>query len=329
MTSSIAYVTYFDRHFLPQGLALYHSLKKHHPSAVLWILCFDDYTYDLLAAMKLKDLKLTSLGEFEDQELKKIKGSRNRLEYIWSTTPSFLLYVFKHSKASHLVYLDADLFFFSSPLSTFKELGNNPLYLVEHRFPEAEKVREKFSGSFNVGYLIFARQRITFSCLNRWRKQCIKACTSTYKKGVFGDQLYLNEWPKLYKKLVITPNLGVNTAPWNVGQYNLTQKKDTIFINNHALVCYHFHQFRFVSPRKFQLVTGYSLAPKVRRLIYSHYSKEFTKQLKSIHKYDPNYSPIVPKPSFSSYLVNFVSRRIGGFYWQLRALFNTNKNVSL
>ena len=35
------YCTYFDRGFLPQGLAMWTSLKAHDATAVLWVLALD------------------------------------------------------------------------------------------------------------------------------------------------------------------------------------------------------------------------------------------------------------------------------------------------
>lgn len=321
---NIVYCTYFDKDFLQKGLSLHSSLLKFRPDAILWILAFDKYTEKILKKMKLKGVKIISLSEFEDSKLLAIKNSRNRVEYIWTCTPSWALFVLKKSKANYVVYLDADFYFYSDVLPGVKEIGNKSILAVEHRFPPGREHIAKDSGRFNVGFNIFTNNKIGINCLNRWRKQCLDWCYWRNEDGKLGDQMYLDEWPKLYSsELVISQNIGVDTAPWNVSQYKVSKRKDGVYINNEILICYHFHQFQVLGPDNFSRVLGYTLSKEVVKYIYEPYEKEIAIQYKNIRKFDPKF--IIKPPSNGenkTYLLRQkLAKYIGPAYWRMKGFF--------
>lgn len=316
--SKIALCTYFDKNYLLKGLNLYESLEKHNPGYTLWVLCFDGYTKKILDKLKLKNVKTISLSEFEDDKLKAIKNTRSKVEYIWTCTPSLPLYVFKKDKkVNKVVYLDGDLFFFSSFEPAIKELGRDSIYTVEHRYPPDQMSRINTSGRFNVGFQIFKRDKEAFRCLRRWRNQCLDWCYWRLEDGKLGDQLYLNEWPDLYKNLVISENLGVNAAPWNVGQYKVTKRKDGVYINNDKLICYHFHQFQILGENKFSRIYGYTPAPEVIELIYKPYEREIKKQIEKVKKMDKSFRIVPPKKNIVDESKRRLIKFMGPLYWKV------------
>lgn len=110
------FCTLFDRNYLYKGLVLYKSLIRHCPLFHLYVLCFDDTTYDVLQKLDLPQMTLISMGEFEDAELLKAKQDRSIGEYCWTCTSSLILYILnEYPENQRLTYLDADLMFFSNP----------------------------------------------------------------------------------------------------------------------------------------------------------------------------------------------------------------------
>jgi hypothetical protein len=296
----IEYCTYFDKNYLVKGLCLLSSFHKHNPGAILWVLCFDEYTHSILKALNPRNVKLISLNEFEDRELRKAKENRSRVEYYWTCTPSLPLYLMKKKKSlTHVGYLDADLYFYSTVRPAVVELGKQSIFTVEHRYPPGEEYKNEKTGRFNVGFQIFKSDTEGKACLHRWRDQCIEWCYWKLENGKLGDQLYLNEWPSLYKNLCISSNLGINAAPWNIGQYSVKKANRKILINNHLLMCYHFHQFEIRSETSFKYSTGYLFSKAVKELIYGEYIDEIKKQISRIKNIDSVFSPPVAKKSFS------------------------------
>jgi hypothetical protein len=300
MFEGIIFCTYFNKNYLQKGLALHTSLLKHNPTAKLWILCMDTYTKRLLDKLKLTGVTTITLSQFEDSQLKKAKKNRSLVEYFWTCTPSLPLYIFKHNpRVNKAIYLDADLYFYSSIKPIIEEMGDNSIYIVEHRYPKDQKYRDNVSGRFNVGLIVFKRDKEGLDCLKRWRKQCNKWCYLKPEPGKMGDQMYLNEWPELYTNLVISKNLGVNTAPWNIMQYQVTNKQSQIHINKDQLIFYHFHQLEVLGKNRFNYAHGYKFTKNTIDYIYKPYTIELTKQYEIINKYDPSFKIDASKSSLS------------------------------
>jgi len=323
LKNETVFCTYFDKNYLLKGLAMCSSLVKYNPWASLWVLPMDLYSLKILKKMNLANVTLIDKKAFEDEKLLKAKKNRSRVEYIWTCTPSLPLYVFKENKkAEKVIYLDSDLFFFSGVEPAIKELGKGSIYTVEHRYPPSQRSRLKTSGRFNVGFQIFTRTEESEKCLKRWRKQCIEWCYWRYEDGKIGDQGYLNEWPDLYENLVISKNLGVNTAPWNVGQYKVSKKNGKIFINKDRLICYHFHQFQILSENSFSHTYGYNLSKDVVNYIYKPYEKEIKRQIKRVKQIDKNFRIASTESGRIRLLKQKITKILAPIYWETRSKFN-------
>ncbi len=197
MSTTYYFCTYFDKNYLDKGLALYHSLLQHCKLFTLYILCMDDDVYRELRALNLESVTLLSLSEFEweDQKLIESKTKRSLIEYYFTCTPSLILKILEGNKnITSLTYLDADLYFFSSPEPLYAEMEGYSIGIVGHRFPDSLKHLEKY-GVYNVGLLSFQNDRNGITCLRWWRDRCLTWCYDRIEDGKFADQKYLDDWP--------------------------------------------------------------------------------------------------------------------------------------
>lgn len=237
------YCTYFDHRFLPQGLALYSSLRKHCTSFRLWILCMDPLVYRILFRLSLPDLTLIRIQDLEnaDPQLANAKQNRGLLDYYFTCTPSLPLFVLsRHLDVPMITYLDADLFFFSNPAPLYAEIADSTIAIIAHRFPERLRHLEIY-GAYNVGWLTFTRNDESFNALLRWREQCIEWCSERHENHRYADQKYLDDWPALYKNLVVLRHKGANLAPWNLANYEIGWHDSRVWVDDQPLIFYHFH----------------------------------------------------------------------------------------
>ena len=169
--SAIGYhfCTYFDRHYLYKGLALYRSLARHCDAFTLWVLCFDQVTHEILSELDLPGVRLIARDEFErgDDALLEARRDRTLVEYYWTCTPSLLLYVLRYNpQGDILTYLDADLFFFSDPQPIYDELGAHSILIIEHRYAPKYAHFAETAGIYNVGALAFRHDRQGVLCVS-------------------------------------------------------------------------------------------------------------------------------------------------------------------
>lgn len=275
------FCTYFDIAYLPQGLALYTSLKKHCPDFRLCILCMDEDVHEMLSEMALPEIDLISLQEFEkdDDLLLGAKRNRSRIEYYFTCTPSLPLFVFrKYSDINLLTYLDADLFFYAHPKPVFQELSHHSIGIIPHRYAPRYCIMEP-QGMYNVGWLSFRRDSNALSCLSWWREKCVEWCFKRSEDDRFADQKYLDEWPVLFAGVKEIQHKGANLACWNSENYSIKLQENEITVDEQELIFYHFHRLRRLTKRVYG--AGYHQT-RVDRVIRDNVYKPYLEKLLNI-----------------------------------------------
>ena len=291
-----SFCTYFDKHYLVKGLTLYLSLMKHAEPFTLYVLCLDEFTFRTLRTLGRPNLIPISLESFErgDDALREAKNNRDRVEYFFTCSPSLPLYVFREYRQVDLIsYLDADLFFYSSPGPIYSELGNRSVSIIGHRFPEHLKSLERY-GVYNVGMISFRNDRYGLECLQVWRQQCLEWCYDRVEGGRFADQKYLDEWPGRFNPHVaVLRHKGANVAPWNWMNYEIRCSNGEIEVDGQPLIFYHFAELKILNrwlcnPTLSKYGRG-SLA--LRRYIYRPYLRALSETRKWLEGIEPDLDP--------------------------------------
>jgi hypothetical protein len=275
------FCTLFNWLYLPQGIALYHSLARTvNGEFELHVLCMDDFTFDALRALDLPHLRRIALAEIETNALRAVRGTRTIGEYCWTCTTPLLKHVIDQQPPDAVVsYIDADLGFFSDPSVVLAEMGSGSIYVHEHGFAPEHTELLMASGRFNVGLVCFRNNGEGRACLDKWSAQCLDECVMDAAAGLCGDQGYLDEWPDLYPGLVIAANPGVGLAPWNLSKYKLGNDRGVLTVDGTPVVFYHYHSLRMMRSRLgFKSVAtasgNYRFGPEIMRAIYQPYTAE-------------------------------------------------------
>jgi len=289
------FCTLFDSNYSSRGLTLYRSLEKVCDDFHLYIFAFDDRSFAVLQKLDLRKATIISLKEFEDAELLRVKPTRSRAEYCWTSTSSTILYVLENYTVDMCAYLDADMMFFESPKALFDEMGDDSVLITEHRYsPRYNK--EALSGKYCVQFVSFRNNERGLEVLRWWRERCIEWCYARFEEGKFGDQKYLDDWTTRFTGVHELQHLGGGMAAWNVQQYDVFEKNGKLFgkekINGHEfpVIFYHFHYLRFLDKDRIELGRRL-LSDSVLRLLYVPYLVELEKAKREIALIDPSFDP--------------------------------------
>jgi hypothetical protein len=244
------FCSYFDINYLPRGLALHRSLAAFYAEFRLYILCMDTATAVRLQDAALPEVRVVTLDQLESFEpaLLTVKETRTVVEYYYTCGPSFIRYVLAmFPEADLITYLDADLYFFSSPEPLFALLGDGSVGLIEHRFSPRFQKRLQY-GRFNVGWLSFRRGEAGEAALSWWSQRCIEWCFDRVEDDKYADQKYLDEMPKRFPGVVVINHKGANVAPWNYVNYRFSSRGGNVYVDDEPLVFFHFHGLKELQP---------------------------------------------------------------------------------
>lgn len=293
------FCTYFDSNYLPKALCLLDSLERHCASFRIYILCLDEDCLKSVKALKRDFIDAMGVAELEKviPQLTKVKDSRSASEYYYTCGPAFIRYVLDFEPAIDIItYLDADLYFFSDPGPLFEAFKGYSIGVVGNHMPEFRKKRV-WQGFYNVGWINFRRDADGLSCLEWWRDRCLEWCYERYEDGKFADQLYLDQWPKLFKGFIEFTHHGANVAPWNAGDYRFAWRNGQIYVDEYPIIYYHFHGLIKVFKNVYNTNLGLTL--KAPNPIVKHIYSEYIKLLEhhsvdrnptaSIRRYRPKY----------------------------------------
>jgi hypothetical protein len=169
-----------------------------------------------------------------------VRPTRSLVEYAWTAVPVTCRYVLaREDSISTVTYLDADLFFFGSPQPMFDELGHDSILVVPHRMPDPRD--ELAPGKYNVGWVTLRRDASGTAALDSWRERCLDWCYERVEPGRFGDQKYLEDWPRRFERVKVSQNTAAGLAPWNQTSHELeSSTHGSLVADGRPVVFFHY-----------------------------------------------------------------------------------------
>lgn len=264
------FCTLFDSYYIHKGIAMYLSLEKVTDDFTLYVMAFDNETYEKLESIGFQHMIVERLQDFETPELLSVKPTRNKAEYCWTCSPSVTWYFLEKYNLTDITYLDSDLYFMNDPKIIVDEIGDMAIAVTEHN-----NIDSSASGRFCVQYMYFKNNDEGCKALKWWRDKCIEWCFARYEDGKYGDQAYIESFPIRYKSLCIVQNRGAGIAPWNVMQYSYTDKTLRFNDREDEFIFFHMHGIRTDIKNGFFLMDCHDciVTDVTERLFYIPYAK--------------------------------------------------------
>lgn len=267
---------------------LYNSLNKYDTDFQFFFICQSKDAKSLLELMRLEKAVILDIEQVEkqDSELAIVKATRNNKEYSWTSKGSILLYLFNnYPELDHLLWLDSDIIFYSSPEPIFNQLNNCSVLLTKERFPEKYMDLNNIYGIFNTGLMGFKKNANSLKYLQTFRWKCIDWCYDRVEPGKWSDQMYINYWPWLYQDIKVIEDIGINVTGWNVQEKSVHKIDNEIYINSNKLIFFHFSGFRYNNYNEYDLCCYIHLPKDAIRLIYIPYVTAYRKTIQTVNSY--------------------------------------------
>jgi hypothetical protein len=273
----INFCTLYDSNYMSRGLALYQSLVENCPDFHLYVVSFDDRSYNYLTTLNLPHQTVIPLNKFEDAALLAVKPTRTTAEYCWTCTPSIILYCIRTFNLPSCTYVDSDIFFYANPIVLFEEMQGKSILITDHYFtPEYDTSKE--NGRYCVQFVFFKNNEHGLSALTWWRDRCIEWCHAYLEDNKFGDQKYLDDWPTRFPETHVLRHRGGGIAPWNVQQYTFNRRGNSIELTDRKskeklpVIFFHFHGLRFYTDNTAHFTRAlYHIDHSVKSLFYIPY----------------------------------------------------------
>jgi hypothetical protein len=306
------FCTYFDRHYLARGLTLYLSLARHVPGVELRALCLDDATFAVLSRLAWPGLHPVALAELEraDPVFHATKADRTRLEYYFTCTPAWVSYAMRCvAPGELLVYVDADLCFYSDPGPIFDAMGGASVGITPHRFPEQDSDLGMF-GVYNVGFLAFRNDAAARAVLADWRTRCIEWCYDNLEQDRFADQKYLDVWPARFPGVHVVTNPAAGLASWNWRGHAIDATGDPPTVDGRPLIFYHYHGFRALGRWLYDAGPAGGMPRALRETLYAPYAAEVRESRRLADAVAPGVAREIPHRRDGAY--NYYSALLKG-----------------
>lgn len=240
--------------YLPKVLALFKSVRRHHPEFVCHFLVTESAA--AIEASRLApchDLGIrvtfvTDLGVGRDRSW---VFRHSLVELATALKPPFAVALMARQDCDHVIYLDPDIVVFSRLDDILASLDKTPIALTPHMLhpetnPDAVVDNELVAlrhGVFNLGFFGLRKSKEAQAFASWWAARTHRYCIDRVEAGLFTDQKWIDLAPGFFEVGILrSPRF--NVAPWNLSQRGVRGSFEAGFtVDGEPLGFYHFTGF--------------------------------------------------------------------------------------
>lgn len=311
------YCTRFDSGYLARALVTWESLREVDPGARLEVVCFDDRCFEALTALAPAGVTYHPLAELEawDPELAATREGRSWVEYLWTAIPVTPMFALERSGAAEVIYIDADLMFFSSPQPILDELGDSTVLLTPARYPAAYPWLAH-CGLYPTQFMPHSRDATSQAAYAWWRERCLEHCSERIEieANRYADQKYLESWLDRYEGVHVLEHPGGGLAPWNMEAHEITAggPDAPVLVDGLPLIFFHYTRFRRYRNGRTHIADPRFKVPRnARELIFEPYAERLGEAADRVAGLGMDIDPYDPPPTFRD-RANLAHSRIAG-----------------
>jgi hypothetical protein len=291
---------------LAQTLEL--SLKKYFKDLSFYIFVADEIEHEHQNEIPENVLVAKEVLGISEHLWDDMSFKYNLVEFCTAIKPAAFKYLLEKTSCNKFIYLDPDVYFFSSIEPIFNNLDKYSILITPHivniqEYYTGDKVEKDFfvSGVYNLGFCGISRTRAAEKMINWWHQRLADKCFADMPSAYFTDQKWIDFLPCFFSvdELLVIRDLGLNVAPWNFFEREVYRKDGTLWVKPrnkilqectkpYPLIFVHFSGFNYTKlmqgveqDRVSKLVKNYKDVGQ----IFEAYSKALVDSSKIFEKY--------------------------------------------
>lgn len=252
-----AIFTIVTKNYLPLATILGDSIRKLHKEIPFYIFIADEINEEF------KELTppypIIELDKLKIDNIQEMTFKYNVTEFCTAVKPYCFEYLFE-AGYEKIIYLDPDIYVFSSLENIFSKLDSYAFVLTPHLtkpeviytgiLPEGGFLN---NGTFNLGFLALSNVSPVPDFLPWWKERLNDKCYVDLVDGYFTDQKWIDFVPTLFSNFYVLKSPAYNLAIWNLHEREVmedegifkTKHRGNNFDNWEEIVFVHFSSFSF------------------------------------------------------------------------------------
>lgn len=282
------------------GLAqiLEQSIRRYCDKLDFYIMVADEVSTELRGELPKNSLVAKEVLGLKAEVWDDMSFKYNLTEFCTSIKPASFRYFFDR-QYDKCIYLDPDILFFDSIGSIFNTLDGCQILLTPHltqisSVPRSDAPENDWLGCgiFNLGFCGMRRGEASAKMIEWWHNRLVKNCYIDNYNALFTDQKWIDFLPSFFTsdELQISRHLGMNIAPWNFFEREVTQHDSKFVVTprfgkgeseRYPLIFVHYSGYNYTELKKGNVVQNniarLTTYPDIA-LLTSAYAQEIHKQ---------------------------------------------------
>lgn len=248
--SGIHVFTIAAANYIPKVRVLFRSLRRWRPEWKLHLAVADTPpTTAALASVEADEVHL--LDELGIPNLKRWAFCHTCIELATAIKPFTLRRLLPRPDCRAAIFFDPDIVAFSSLPEIAEGFAEADILLTPHlTAPEssvagviANEICTAQHGIYNLGFIGVASRPQGRALADWWADRAYRFCREDLQNGIYTDQRWIDFVPGFFDRVKILRSPGLNVAPWNLSERQLSGGLDQGFsVNGAPLGFYHFSQ---------------------------------------------------------------------------------------
>jgi len=224
--------------FLGQVKVLEESFREHHPDITFYIGLVDKIP-TVLDQTKLASLNIIPVEALKIPNFQELNKKLHVHHLCWALKSCYAQYFFKQfPNIEQVLFFDGDILILNKLKGVLNQLKTYDIILTPHLLKTTTATEEKIIeynltkvGLYNAGFFALKRGKQSKDFLKWWIKSVNYSCGDPC-----GDQVWLSPVPLFFKNVLISKDIGLNVAYWNIGNRIIKKEEDKYYVNENVLL---------------------------------------------------------------------------------------------